>query len=423
MLGGVSYWQSKLTNVQALSMKKITYLVSQYPKLSQTFISKEIRGLRSRGVDINVASINRADGELAYFSDWEQQEIPSVYYVKSHGVVGALGAHVGMLIRKPTKYFRCVADVFKHSELSLDKFFFNLMYMTEALMIGRWMQETASSHLHAHLGSQASTVGMYIQRGFDFSFSMTIHGPDEFHDANSHYLSTKMQVCSFVVCISYFAQSQMMLHSSVENWDKLEVVRLGVFPEEYQPEDRSENSNVFEILCVGRLCPAKGQHILVHAVKKLCDLGCNIRVRFVGSGETEQSLKSLVSCLGLTDSVVFEGAVGQDQIRELYSNASIFSLPSFAEGIPIVLMEAMSMALPCVTTRITGIPELIDDGLDGLLVAASAVDELSDAIERLYKDTALRKRLGEAGRQKILQQYNLPINLDSLAGLLREKLS
>jgi glycosyltransferase involved in cell wall biosynthesis len=404
-------------------MKKITYLVSQYPKLSQTFISKEIRGLRSRGVDINVASINSAESERDYFSEWEQNEIPNVYYVKSHGIAGALIAHARTLVNHPRKYFRSFIDVFKRSELGLDKFFYNLMYLTEALMVGEWMQRSGASHLHAHLGSQASTVGMYIKGVFGLGFSMTIHGPDEFHNVDCHYLNEKMQYCDFVVCISNFAQSQMMLHSPAECWDKLKVVRLGVLPEEYQPIVAERKSDVFEILCVGRLCPAKGQHILVHAVKQLHDKGLNVQVRFVGHGETELSLKLLVAQLGLNDRIIFEGAVGQERIRELYSNANVFSLPSFAEGIPIVLMEAMSMALPCVTTRITGIPELIDNGVDGLLVAASDVDELSDAIEQLYKDSSLGRRLGEAGRNKVLRKYNLAHNLDRLADLFRLKLT
>jgi len=182
------------------------------------------------------------------------------------------------------------------------------------------------------------------------------------------------------------------------------------------------SDDVFEILCVGRLTPAKGQHLLVQALTALLATGRRARLRIVGDGVDRPSLESLVACSALGDSVVFEGAVNQDRIRSLYARADCFCIPSFAEGIPVVLMEAMAMEIACVTTHITGIPELIRHGIEGLLVAPSDVDGLVGALASLIDDPALRSRLGQAGRRRVLAEYDLGANVEALAAVFRRRI-
>jgi glycosyltransferase involved in cell wall biosynthesis len=175
-------------------------------------------------------------------------------------------------------------------------------------------------------------------------------------------------------------------------------------------------------LCVGRLTAAKGQAILLKAVAQLHSQGSPVRLTLVGMGPDEHSLKAYAEQLGISEQVDFTGAVDQDHILDYYHAADIFVLPSFAEGLPVVLMEAMAMEIPCITTAITGVPELITNGEDGVLVAASDCDGLTAAISRLVNDAELRRRLGQAGRRKVIADYNLQHNTQHLFTVLDQRL-
>jgi Glycosyl transferases group 1 len=201
-------------------------------------------------------------------------------------------------------------------------------------------------------------------------YSITVHGPDEFYDVPGYQLAEKIAGVSFICTIGKFARNQLMKISSPRYWSKFEIAPLGVDPERFAPR-RESLVDIFEMICVGRLVPAKGQHILVAAMSPLDREGRKVRLRLVGDGPDRRSLEQQVQANGLTDSVIIEGAVNQDRIRSLYRAANLFVLPSFAEGIPVVLMEAMAMEIPVVTTFVNGIPELIRDGVDGRLVAPS----------------------------------------------------
>jgi len=400
----------------------LAYIVSQYPKLSEIFIIREVLQLRNLAFNIDVASVNAADRASNLLTSDEANESALTYYIKPDGLMGALRAHLKMLATNSVGYLRGLRMAFFLSGLDLKKLFFNLMYFTEALMTGSWMKAKGQTHLHAHLGSQPATIAMYVKKIFGFSYSITVHGPDEFYDAKGQYLAEKIRESDFICCISNFARSQLMKLSPYDCWHKLEVCRLGVDPGIFSPTEFEEEPAIFEVICVGRLSAAKGQHILIDAIAILVEKGRNVRLRIVGDGDDRDSLEKHAHKLNLTDKIIFEGAVNQDKIRELYSNAHIFSIPSFAEGIPVVLMEAMSMEIPCVTTRITGIPELIRDGNDGLLVAPSSAKELSAALEKLMDDAELRRLTGKNGRLRILEYYNLSTNVSQLGEVFKRRL-
>ncbi len=175
-----------------------------------------------------------------------------------------------------------------------------------------------------------------------------------------------------VVCaIGLYARSQLMKISDPALWGKIKVTPLGVDPSVFTPRVFRAESQVFDVICVGRLVPAKGQHVLLSAVARLLAKGRALTLRLVGDGPDRRSLEAAAQQAGIQDQVIFEGAINQDRIRDLFEKADVFALASFAEGIPVVLMEAMAMEIPCVSTWITGIPELIRDSIDGLLVAPS----------------------------------------------------
>ncbi|MBE9561361.1 MAG: glycosyltransferase family 4 protein, partial [Proteobacteria bacterium] len=214
-----------------------------------------------------------------------------------------------------------------------------------------------------------ATVGLITKRTFPITFSFTMHGPRDFYDIYGCYLTQKVVDADFICCITHFASSQLMMLSPPECWDKLEVSPLGVNLSVFTPHKFRQEPEPFEILCVGRLVPDKGQFILLKAVISLIAQGYKLRLRLVGDGPDRLVLETEVKQHGLTEQIIFAGAVNQDQILEFYTDTDIFVLASFAEGLPVVLMEAMAMEIPCVTTNITGVPELIEHRINGLLVA------------------------------------------------------
>jgi glycosyltransferase involved in cell wall biosynthesis len=201
---------------------------------------------------------------------------------------------------------------------------------------------------------------------------------------------------------------------SPEMWKKIDVVALGVDPSIYIPQVFIETPSLFEILCVGRLTISKGQEILIHSVVKILKLGKNVRLRLVGDGPDRSRLEECVNSLGCQKSIIFEGALNVEKTLEAYKLTHIFALTSFAEGLPVVLMEAMSMEIPCVATSINGIPELIKNEGNGLLVNCSNIEETTKALLRLLDDSSLRLKLGKAGRQTIQEKYNLNENVKYL---------
>ena len=213
-----------------------------------------------------------------------------------------------------------------------------------------------------------------------------------------------------------------MKASTYEHWNKLEVCRLGVDTLQFQGSPRhTTGGKPFVVLCVGRLTPAKGQHILVAAIAALRERGRTVHLRLVGDGVDRKSLERHVATLALDSQAIFEGPIAPDRIRDFYATSDLFVLPSFAEGVPVVLMEAMSMGLPVISTTVAGIPELIRNEQDGLLVAPSDPGLLANAIERLMEDADLRARLSMSARERIADQYNLQVNVARLAGIFRAR--
>jgi glycosyltransferase involved in cell wall biosynthesis len=399
----------------------IAYLISTYPTLSMIFVLREVVQLRELGFRIETASINPPDRPQEKLTSIEAAEAARTYCVKRDGAAGAVKACLKTLVSDFGGFWRGLGLAFAWGGLDLKRLFFNLMYFTEALMVGQWMRGNGQKHLHVHLASQAASVGLFVHHIFGFGYSMTVHGPDEFYDAEGHYLRRKIEAADFICCISWFAQSQLMMLSPYIHWNKFVVSRLGVDTEAFSPRLGQPERECFEILCIGRLTPAKGQHLLIDAVERLARQGRRVKLRMAGGGPDEATLRAHAAGIDFPECVVFEGAVNQDRIRTLYAGADAFCLPSFAEGIPVVLMEAMAMGVPCVTSRITGIPELIRDGVDGLLVAPSDVDGLVEALAKLMDDEALRLRLAQDGRARILEHYHLQRNVEELGAIFTER--
>ncbi len=409
---------------------KIAYLCSEYPAVSHTFVLREVNALRRLGAEIATFSIRRARADQL-LAQADRVAFQSTYAILPPRWGRLLGVHLGLMLKEPSAYLATLAFALRMAPKGLRGRVWQLFYFAESVVLWSECRKRGIRHIHVHLANAAADLallaaqlGSTVEPERPWSWSFTMHGPTEFYDVGHYRLAEKLAHARFVVCISDYARSQLMALSAPEVWDRLRVIHVGIPIEQFT---RSENGGPPEgdpsILFIGRQVPEKGQAVLLQAVAQLATRGRHVNVTLAGEGPARLMLERLAERLGLAARVSFPGAVGQEEIHALYAGASIFCLPSFAEGIPGVLMEAMAMELPVVSTRITGIPELIEDGHTGLLVVPGRVDELVDALERLLADPALGREMGSRGREKVLCEFNTESSSRQLYALFAEQLS
>lgn len=393
------------------SAPKLAYLVSAYPAISHTFILREIQRLRLLGHEIVTASINRPDRALNDMQEYERGEAERTYCVKNHGSRGAMAALLFWFAAAPRQMIAMLR--FGFGMASFGRWWSGLAYAIEATMVARWMRAEGVEHLHVHFGNSGASVGVLVKKLTGCHLSYTIHGPDEFDDVPGQHLALKMHAADVVICISQFARGQLMRITDPSHWGKFQVCRLGVDPAQFRFHLR-ESCSVMQLLCVGRLTPQKGQVLLIQALAKVRDASGQFHLTMVGAGPDRQRIEAEVARLDLGERVTLTGALNQDEVRAEFDRADIFVLPSLAEGIPVVLMEAMSSGVPCVTTPVNGIPELIRHGETGLLAVAGDVDSLAERLSRMIATPSLRRAIAGAAREKVNRDFDLWRNVVTL---------
>ncbi len=357
----------------------IVYVVSQYPAISHTFILGEVNGLIARGLNVHVASINQPDRPYDKLTPLEQEAHKSTTFVKSTLAKKLPIVFLNALLSSPTGFFSALGKSLHAGLRYPSTLVKHIAYWLEAMVVADKATTQKAQQLHAHFSTQGCTVAMLASTMTGIPFSLTVHGPDEFYQVNEQHLEEKFAAANFIVCISDFARSQVMKFSPFDQWPKCYVNNLGVDASLFRPDKQKSNSRPV-LLCVGRLVNAKGQGVLVEAAKILADKNMAFEIRFVGDGPDREALETFTHDNQLQRYITFLGKVNHDQVQLLQREADIFVLPSFAEGIPIVLMEAMASGTPCVTTHITGIPELFTHEKDGLLVRPGNANMLADSL-------------------------------------------
>ena len=391
---------------------RIAYLVGHYPAVTHTFILREIQQLRREGFELETFSVWRA-GEQDLLTPVDRAEDARTYALLPPRPVDYLRCHLQSARRAPRDYLRTLAKGLRLSAHGLRGRLLGLSWFLEAVVIQRMCERRGIRHVHVHLDGTAPAVGLLVAHlgngGADtgaWSFSMTVHGSKEFFDVARQGLAHKVAAARFVVCISDFTRSQLMALVDDTHWPRLRVVHCGIDPEHFTPPEGGRHGDgPLRILTVGRLDNMKGVAILVEAVSELRRRGIAVALTVVGDGPQREHLQRLAERNAVGEAVTWAGPVGQDAIRAHYLAADVFCLPSFAEGIPVVLMEAMSTGLPVVANGITGIPELVEHEISGLLVRPGRSDLLVGALERLAADGELRARMGEAGREKVRREF------------------
>ncbi|HEX4837613.1 MAG TPA: glycosyltransferase family 4 protein [Solirubrobacteraceae bacterium] len=402
---------------------KLAYLCGQYPAVSHTFVLREVEALRRLGIEIDTFSIRRASAEhLLAGADHEAHQSTFAILPPSWGKL--LLTHLKLAGTSPRAYLKTLKLALSLAPPGWRGRLWQLFYFVEAGVLWSECRRRAVHHIHVHLANVAADVallacalGSAVEGAGSWSWSFTMHGPTELFDVSRFRLAEKLRFARFVVCISDYTRSQLMALCDPTMWGKLHVVHCGIPLAQFTRAQDEEPSGDPTIVCLGRLVPEKGQGVLLQSVAMLAERGLTVNVTLAGEGPARAMLELLALELGLASRTSFPGAIGQDDIHALYASASIFCLPSFAEGVPGVLMEAMAMELPVVSTRITGVPELVQDGHTGLLVAPGRVDELADALERLLTDPSLRRELGARGRELVIEQFNTDRSAEQLAEL------
>ncbi len=398
---------------------RLAYLISQYPAIPHSYILSEILLLRQLGLELHTVSVSPADRPPDLLAPDEHREWSRTFYIKSAGALYLLQAHLATLAARPVAYLRGLAYALSLGRGNPRKSAYSLFYFLEAVTLGRWMLSRKLSHVHIHY---ASAVGLVAVRIFPISMSISIHGSAEFLDPRGFHLAEKIRASAFIRAISLYGKGELMQSVEHTEWNKIELSRLGIDPALFPPRPFREHPSPFEIVCVGRLSPEKGQYILLEVFERLVRQGRPVRLRLAGDGPDRTGLEREAASRGLSEHIVFEGWCSQAQLRQIYSQADLCALTSFREGIPLSLMEAMAMEIPCLASRVTGLPELIRDGEDGILCAPADQDGMVEAIGRLMDDPALRRRLGEAARRRILETYHFPCNIRQLAGIFERRL-
>ena len=403
---------------------RVAYLMSQYPAISHTFFLHEVLGLRALGLEVETVSINPPDRPVAELPVTEAAEAAKTEYIKTKDRLQMLSRVASVCVTNPMVLLRGLLAVLNIPRLTLGQRSFWLLYLAEAMLVGGWMKRRRLKHLHVQFGGAVASVGMLTAKAWNITWSLTVHGPEELLNFDAYHLREKVKSANFVFCISDFCRSQLCQLTEPSHWDKLQVLRLGVDPLALTANSRRSFETLpLHLVCIGRLVPAKGHQILLEAMQLLQQRGIQLRATLIGGGAAMGPLKRFVAERGLADLVSFTGPLSHEDALTHLRSADIFALASFAEGIPVAIMEAMAMGIPCVSTTIAGIPELIQSGVDGLLVAPSNVKAFADALELLLVDDDYRRRLGERARARIIDQYNLPLNHVLLANAFQARLA
>jgi colanic acid/amylovoran biosynthesis glycosyltransferase len=396
---------------------RIAYLVNQYPMVSLTFIRREIRALEAQGFSVDRFSIRPWGDKVVDAAD--REELAKTRCILAQGPLRVLGAVLAALITRPGKFLSALGLALRVVRGSDRGVLMHLAYLAEACVLVRWLDAAGSEHLHAHFASNPAEVAMFCRVLGGPPYSFTVHGPEEFDRALGLGYAEKVRRAKFVAAISEFCRSQIFRWTDHRDWDKVQIVHCGLDGTMLgtQPVPPSANAR---LVCVGRLCEQKGHLALLQAAALLKAEGVRCDLVLVGDGEMRPQVEAAIAALGLRDRVQITGWVDNARVRaEIVASAALV-LPSFAEGLPVVLMESFALGRPAISTYVAGIPELLREGVNGALVPPGNVPALADAMRALLKlDSRALTEMGERGRAMVEAEHDVSKEAAKLARFFR----
>lgn len=399
---------------------KVAYIMSRFPKLTETFILYEMLAMQKQGVRVEVFPLLRERVELMH-----PEAVPFVEAAHYQPFLSLpiVRANLHFLRTKPRQYVAALWTLLKANWGSFGFLTGAMGIFPKSVLFALQMQAQGINHVHAHFASHPAAAGFIIQRLVGIPFSFTAHGSDLHRDR--HMLCEKVAEAAFVVAISNYNKEVILTECQGKYQDKLTVIHCGVdtdvFYDRSHETPHEKSGAPFMILCVGTLHEVKGQAYLIEACRMLQERGIDFMCHFVGAGPDQQSLARLAEQNALSERICFHGSRTRQEIARLLQDADVLAAPSVPtrdgrrEGIPVVLMEAMGSGVPVVASRISGIPELVEHQSTGLLVPPRDATALANALELYFTDNKLRRRLGRAGREKIVRDFDLNKNAARLA--------
>jgi glycosyltransferase involved in cell wall biosynthesis len=381
---------------------RIAYLTGEYPRVSHTFILREIEALRRLGAEVDTYTI-RATPSDQHTGDEEKAAFASTWPVQANA------KRPGVLLRAlaaadKKRLFSALKLAIRTRPPGLKAFAYQVFYWLQGAVLAQRLRAAGTQHLHNHFANSSCSTAMLAAEIAGIPFSVTMHGPAIFFEPHWWRIDVKIARAAFTACISHFCRAQGMIFADQTHWGRMRIVHCGVTPSLYAPAPDHVPGK--RLIFVGRLAAIKGVAVLLEAFARIRQTHPDASLTLVGDGPERKALEATAARLGIADAVDFAGYLSQSQVADRLSRADIFALPSFAEGVPVVLMEAMASRLPVIAPRVAGVPELVEDGVSGFNVSPGDADMLTARIDALLSDPALRASMGEAGRAKVAAEFD-----------------
>lgn len=396
---------------------RVAYFINQYPTVSHSFIRREIMALERQGVEVLRAAARGWDGPLVDKDDLSERQRTS--YALRNAAWALPWAVIVTLATSPLKFLSALGlavRMSRHAERPLP---IHLVYLAQACRLLRWMRAFGARHVHAHFGTNSAEVVMLAHELGGPAYSFTVHGPDEFDNPEFIGLGEKIRRSAFTVAITSFARSQLYRWVGQEHWDRIHIVHCGLEPA-FHAGAPTTPQTAMRLVCVGRLQARKGQILLVQAAHLVAQRGIDFELVLAGDGDIRGEIEALAHRLGIGDRVRVTGWVSSDGVRAEILASRALVLPSFAEGLPVVVMEAMALRRPVITTYVAGVPELVRPGENGWLVPAGSVEALADAMEDCLRQPQDRlAAIGEAAYQRVVERHSIDTEAAKMKELFR----
>jgi colanic acid/amylovoran biosynthesis glycosyltransferase len=400
---------------------RVAYLTSAYPSVSHTFIRRELVELERQVGEIARFSIRHSPHEIVDPDDKREHE--KTFRVLEQSPVSWARALLGQGAAHPLKTLRGLRKALKLGFRSQRGMPRHVVYWAEALLLLEEMKRRGIEHVHVHFGTNPAAVAQIMRSMGGPSYSFTVHGPDELDAPIGLSLGSKIADSAFVVAITSFCAGQLRRWVDHDHWDKIRVVHCTV-GDEFFAGARPIDPGCKALVCVGRLSAQKGQVLLVQAFADALDAGVDAQLVLAGDGELRDKIEAVIEERGIADRVRITGWISGQQVRDEISRARALVLPSFAEGLPMVIMEAFALERPVLTTYIAGIPELVVDGHNGFLIPSGSREAIRRGIERVMaSDTSTLHAMGRRGREAVRTEHYTPVETAKLAEHIREALA
>ena len=396
---------------------RIAYFVNQYPMVSHSFIRREILALERQGFEIQRIALRGWDAKLV--DEEDLQERKRTRFVLQGGKAGLVIPLLAAMARSPSRFMAALRQALKMGKRADRSWPYHLIYLAEACCVVPWLHEFGAKHVHAHFGTNSTEVVMLARILGGPPYSFTIHGPSEFDRPGFLKLGEKVKHSAFAAAISSFGRSQVYRWTDYADWPKVQVVHCGL-EQAFHDLPAVPIPAAPRVVCVGRLSEAKGQLLLLDAVARLAHKGVDLELVLAGDGPMRSELETLVARHNLKDKVRITGWISSDQVREEMLAARALVLPSFAEGLPVVIMEALALRRPVLTTYVAGIPELVRPGKEGWLFPAGDVDALVATLEEFLATPADKlEEMALSGHRRVLERHSVDTEAGKLAQLFR----